>query len=290
MANMAPGGYTIIGSDKYTAGRCEVIYESPATTSLCSTWVQYGTTATSIPRIKVKTYRAGATASSCTSYDTIDDCGWPSTGNVWRVGSAASTDCIIQWGMWGNDECSVEYEWQGVAAKPMSAEEKKAYEEKRLKDRFSQIIQGRCAPNIAIRQNTKRQPLPIPADIREQRARETLRRVIGDQKYINFIKHGFISVKGRSGLVYQIFTGHGITHVFNQGNLVDRLCVVLQGSFPPTDSLIMRYLLILNNEQQFRSLAIKHSISGYERSRQENGPAEIKPLAEIFKELKSKVA
>jgi len=282
----------IIGSDKYTVGSCEVTYESPATTSLGSTWVQYGTATTAIPRIKVKAYRAGAAYAS-TSYKIIDEstnCGWPSTGNVWRVGSAASTACTIQWGMWGDDECSVEYEWQGVAAKPMSAEEKKAYEEKRLKDRFSQIIQGRCAPNIAIRQNTKRQPLPIPADIREQRARETLRRVIGDQKYINFIKHGFISVKGRSGLVYQIFTGHGITHVFDQGNLVDRLCVVLQGSFPPTDSLIMRYLLILNNEQQFRSLAIKHSISGYERSRQDSGPAEIKPLAEIFKELKSKVA
>jgi len=277
---MATSGYLILGNNKYTVGSCEITYDcNPAATSSCNSWVNYDYgTGTASPRIKVKAYRADP---------------W-STGNVYRVASTATTACTIQlnnWG-WSDNDCSVEYEyeWYGVAAKPMSAEEKKAYEEKRLKERFSQIIQGRCAPNIAIRQNTKRQPLPLPADIREQRARETLRRVIGDQKYVNFIKHGFISVKGRSGLVYQIFTGQGITHVFDQGNLVERLCVVLQGSFPPTDSLIMRYLLILNNEQQFRSLAIKHSISGYERSRQVNGPAEIKPLAELFKELKSKVA
>jgi len=286
---MALGGYMAIGGNAYK--NCEVTYEYPDVTSTCSTWVEYGTGTMTTPRIKIKAYRAG-TASSCMTYDSwegVSDVYGP-TKNIWKVSSAASTACTIQWGMWGYDEYTVECEWQGGIVKPMSAEEKKAYEEKRLKERFSQIIQGRCAPNVIIRQNTKRQPLPIPADIREQRARETLRRVIGDQKYINFIKHGFISVKGRSGFVYQIFTGHGITHVFDQGNLVERLCVVLQGSFPPTDSLIMRYLLILNNEQQFRSLAIKHSISGYERSRQDNGPVAIKPLAEIFKELKSKVA
>lgn len=288
----------MIYDNRYTS--CDITYESPtaATTSAGCTWVNYGTNAATSSRIKIKAYQSTGTSTSA-SYKIIEDinCGYPSSYKIiednylstgWRVGSAAITSCDIQLGRWG-DECTVEYEWQGIP-RPMSAEEKKAHEERQLKDRFSKIIQGRCAPNIAVRQNTKRQALPMPADIREQRARETLRRVIGDQKYINFIKHGFISVKGRSGLVYQIFTGHGITHVFNQGNLIERLCVVLQGSFPPTDSLIMRYLLILNNEQQFRSLAIKHSISGYERSRQDNGPATDKSLAEIFKELKSKVA
>lgn len=287
---MVTGEYMKIGNDIYTVDNCEISYDYPSTASTiygsnCSNYKTVGTNS----KFKIKAYR---TSASCgTLYNEYDEC---STNNIWKLESAStSTACTFNTIKWGIDGCSVEYEygygWQKIAD-PRSAEEIKAQKEKHFKDRFSQIIQDRCAPNINVRQNTKRKPLPIPADIREQRARQTLRRVIGDQKYLSFIKHGFISVKARSGLVYQIFTGHGITHVFNQGTLAERLCVILQGNFPPTDSLIMRYLLILNNEQQFRSLAIKHSISGHERSHQINGPAVVKPLAEIFKELKSKVA
>lgn len=172
--------------------------------------------------------------------------------------------------------------------KPLSPEEQKAYNEKRLRDRFQRIIKERCAPNIIVR-NSKRQPLPMPADIREQRARDTLRRVIGDNKFGNFIKHGFISIKARSGLVYQIFPGHGFTNVYNQGQMVECLCVILRGDFPPTDSLIMRYLLILNNEQQFRSYANKQSVHQPIRSHL-TGEVDTKSLTEIFRDLKKKIA
>ncbi len=153
-----------------------------------------------------------------------------------------------------------------------------------LKEHISKIIKSRCSPLVI----TKRKSMNFSNDIREQRARETLKRIIGPQKFIGFIKHGFISAKGKSGLVYQIFPGSGITHVFEKGTLIERLCVVLKGNFPPTDSLIMRFLLILNNEQQFRSLSIKHSV--YKECSHQNGPVETKPLAEIFNLLKNKVA
>ena len=257
-------------------------------------------TATVSAKIKVRSSYGGTTGmfAKCYDYGTGDS-SWIKLENGWDNFAEPCSTAVTEWA-WatgdGEHECTISYR-QGVInngfiyAKPLSPEEQKIANEKMFKRRIHEIIQSRCSPNIIVRNNTKRQPLPMPADIREQRARETLRRVIGDNKFTNFIRHGFISVKSRSGLVYQIFTGHGITHVFNQGNLVERLCVVLQGNFPPTDSLIMRYLLILNNEQQFRSLAVKHSISGYERSHQQNGPvAEIQPLAEIFKELKRKVA
>ena len=123
----------------------------------------------------------------------------------------------------------------------------------------------------------------MPADIREQRARETLKRVVGDIKFSNFLRNGFISVKAKSGLIYQIFPGHGITSIYDQGKMTERLCVVLQGDFPPTDSLIMRYLLILNNEQQFRSLAIKHSVHSQPIA---IAKQEVKSLSEIYKDLK----
>lgn len=203
---------------------------------------------------------------------------------------------VSEWA-WADDNsthaCTTAYKYAFIRngyiyQKPMSPEDKKLHDEKMLKQRFQQIIRKRCAPNIIVK-NSKRQPLPMPADIREQRARDTLRRVIGDNKFGNFRKHGFISIKARSGLVYQIFPGHGFTNVYNQGQMVECLCVVLRGDFPPTDSLIMRYLLILNNEQQFRSYANKQLVDQSIRSRL-HGEVDTKSLTEIFRDLKKKIA
>lgn len=147
-------------------------------------------------------------------------------------------------------------------------------------NRLREILMLRQAP-MAI---TNRNPLRIAADIREERARETLRRVLGESKFRSYVSNGFVSVKAKSGLIYQIFPGHGISKVYDRGKMVERLCVVLRGNFPPTDSLIMRYLMILNNEAQFRGFAISHSVN----QRVEN-PRKIdqRPLTEIFREFKS---
>ncbi len=152
--------------------------------------------------------------------------------------------------------------------------------------RLRKMIASRQAPMVITASKT-RNPLKVAADIREERARETLRRVLGEEKFRNYVSNGFVSVKARSGLVYQIFPGHGITCVYDRGKMVDRLCVVLNGSFPPTDSLIMRYLMILNNEQQFRGYAIKHSVN---QVPQQTVKIDTRPLTEIFRELKKGVA
>jgi hypothetical protein len=90
-------------------------------------------------------------------------------------------------------------------------------------------------------------------------------------------------VIAKSGLIYQIFPGHDFTKVYNRGIMVDRYCVVLQGGFPPTDSLIMRYLLILNNEEMFKSYAVKHgAVQPHEIEMQDDN----RSLLEIFKEYK----
>jgi hypothetical protein len=122
----------------------------------------------------------------------------------------------------------------------------------------------------------------LPSDHREVAARETLRRVIGGDKFRRFLRHGHVSVRAKSGLVYQIFPGHGITKVFRDGELVERLCVVMNGNFPPTDELIMRFLLILNDEADFRSHAISHAV--YQEKAQ---PApDSRNLVEAFKKFK----
>lgn len=148
-------------------------------------------------------------------------------------------------------------------------------------DRIRKIIAERCAPNFI----RDRKALDHAPDIREIRARQTLRRVIGEDKFRDFIRKGFITVRGKSGKTYQIFPGHGITSVYVGGKMLERLCVVLSGNFPPTDSLIMRYLLILNNEDQFRSLA---NVSGpsvpYKALPKE---PDKRTLVEIFKAFKN---
>lgn len=122
-------------------------------------------------------------------------------------------------------------------------------------DRLREIIRERMAPAVVGKRGLKK-----PEDIREERARETLCRVIGLRNFQDYVKKGFVVIQGKSGLRYQIFPGHGITNVYRQGEMVERLCVVLRGDFPPTDSLIMRYLLILNDEDKFRGYAIKHQV------------------------------
>lgn len=124
------------------------------------------------------------------------------------------------------------------------------------RDTLADIIRSRMAPAAHIR--TGRRPIQPTEEARELRARETLRRVVGDDSYRNFLLNGFISVKSRrSGRVYVVYPGHGTTKVFKDGKFLERLCVVIPGAFPPTDSLITRYLMILNNEEHFRSLANK---------------------------------
>lgn len=152
------------------------------------------------------------------------------------------------------------------------------------RERLKEMLMARRAPLFIPSLN--RRPMRSPEDIREERARATLRRVIGDDKFRKFLCCGFVSVRAKSGLVYQIFPGHGITAVYDQGKQVERLCVVLQGKFPPTDSLITRFLLILNNEEQFRSLGIKHGVHTRTPARVRSLDTE-RSLVEIYAELKA---
>ncbi len=150
-------------------------------------------------------------------------------------------------------------------------------------DRMRQMIRDRMAP--AIHRGRKRNSMSIAMDIREERARQTVRRIIGEQAYKKFIRDGFITVVPKSGLTYRIFPGHGMTEVYDRGIMVDKLCVVLQGNFPPTDSLLMRYLLILNDEGGFSKYAVKHYVS---QSTKLVFPTvtDVKPLTDAWEKLK----
>jgi archaellum component FlaF (FlaF/FlaG flagellin family) len=143
------------------------------------------------------------------------------------------------------------------------------------------IIAARQSPIVII----ARESVAATMDERETRARETLARMLGQDKFRAFLKNGFMSARAKSGKVYQIFPGHGITCVYENGKMIERLCVVMQGGFPPTDSVIMRYLLIMNNEAEFREMSIPHSVSTRKRFEIREAK-EDRPLPEVFAELK----
>lgn len=152
------------------------------------------------------------------------------------------------------------------------------------RERLMEMLQQRSAPRIVV----ARQPIVAPRDVREERARETLRLCLGEDVFRLFLKNGFVSVRAKSGLVYQIFPGHGITCVYKNGQMIERLCVVFRGDFPPADSLVMRFLLILNDEEEFRSHAVKHGV--IEPKRTQLLGVDSRSLTEAFREFKAKVA
>jgi hypothetical protein len=185
------------------------------------------------------------------------------TYNEWGGAGTTSWGQVIKYYYYG-DSC-----WAG--AKPVSAQ-----------DKLREIIKERMAPRIHVSRSLDR-----AADEREIAARQTLARVLGDDGYCGFLKNGFVTVRGKSGLTYQIFPGHKMTNVYNHGKFVEKLCVVMDGNFPPTDELIMRYLLILNDENEFRKYAIVHHSAPNKRMSTSTHQGS---LSEILKTLKVKKA
>lgn len=163
------------------------------------------------------------------------------------------------------------YVYECKPSKPMSAIE-----------RMVAIIKGRV--KISITMPSRRRPIGLPRTEKERRARETLALVIGDLKYRKYLKTSMVSVQAKSGKVYVICPGHDFTSVFYGGQQVQQLCVVLKGNFPPTDSVIVRYLMILNNEQQFRDLAIGQG--NHKDQRFEIKQPESKNLIQIYQSMK----
>lgn len=151
---------------------------------------------------------------------------------------------------------------------------------------LKQIIRERYAPAV---HTGRYRSVRKTEDVPERRARETLRKIIGEEKYRLFLKKGYVCATNRkSGNTYQLFPGYQKTKLFQNNKHVDTLCVVLRGDFPPTDSLIVRYLMVLNNEAEFLKLAIRSG--GPSQSFQSNRKTDERPLPEIYQLFKEETA
>ncbi len=270
------------GTAKYTFAKGSTTmtnwYSENATNTYatCNEWtVQAAVTAassTAMRRLEARWATCGGEQGTVAYGWTTDDeepCYGTSTANIWYDCEATTAGVT-----WHNTAANIRKAFRHVE------EEIKVDPNKKLQE----IIASRRAPAVIIPGHRK--PPEMPRDIREERARSTLRRVVGDDKFRAFQARGFISVKGKDGYNYQLFPGHGITHVFDQGKLIEKLCVVFPGRFTPTDSLIMRYLMILNDPKGFWAKAIKHGNQDY-RGKFEIKPVDNRNLSEILRELKA---
>jgi hypothetical protein len=245
----------MISYDDYVTGGGSTLWTPADSTADPYTYgVDYGNTSASTSTSAVIHYKDWVNATTTTST------GW----EVYRTGMTAATNAVTA-STWG-DLTNLKIQWSRIKPNPA--------------DRLRSMIRDRMGPAIHVKSKTMRHTT-CPKEIR---ARETLKRVLGEDKFRSFLKRGHISVRAKSGLVYQIFPGHGMTRVYDNGQWMETLCVVLQGGFPPTDSLIMRYLLILNDERDFRKHAISHSVGRRNSSVEE---VSLLPLPELFKQLKA---
>ena len=188
---------------------------------------------------------------------------------------------ISSWASAINDYCTYKNMWRNASGYGYDCRDWAPVPPLPLSDRFRQILQSRQTPRFI----TSRTPIKAASEERELRARQTLRKVLGDDGFQRFLRNGFVSVRANSGKVYQIYPGHGMTIVYDRGTPVEKLCVILRGDFTPTDSLITRYVMILHDEASFRVLA--NVFSAPARQIATLKQLDTRPLMQIFQSLKS---
>jgi len=181
----------------------------------------------------------GPRADSTTSSDSTDGFRW--------YGSISATDSYL----WHSDGTVTELWPKGTYPGGLMWEAAP----KSQRDMIRDALRRQWAPTII----SSRTYIRTPEDEREDRARRTLRRIVGEKQFLMFLKNGFVTAHNKkSGYTYQIFHRGHLTHVYKNGKCVERLCVYLKGNFPATDFVITMYLMALNNDDRIWEIGIKH--------------------------------
>jgi len=165
------------------------------------------------------------------------------TNYTWDTSITAAATTSNQY-IWVADDTSdyitIDYDYSGSLNVKLTSLSPEEIKRQQIKER----LRNNLSPQILV----KRFGLGTAGKPSEARAREALLELIGDQRFRRYLKHGFISIRGKSGRVYQVFPGHKMTKVWENGKHIEDLCVMLvYSSLPPSDSVIMRMLMILDS-------------------------------------------
>lgn len=143
------------------------------------------------------------------------------------------------------------------------------FAKKELKKRVQSFIRK----NLNVSKEVKRTPLPkIPLTEKqaaEVKARETLRDMITESEWRRYLTNGFVMVKGKSGLFYQIFSTHSKRiNVFHNNEHIESICIHTDQECPPSDHVINMKVLIELDEEAVRKGGNISKV--YSQNQQEN--------------------
>jgi hypothetical protein len=92
----------------------------------------------------------------------------------------------------------------------------------------------------------------------EAKARGLLREMVGNEQFRNYVRKGFVTVKGASGIIYKV-SQDGIRSYARTPaggyKQFEHICVVFRQALPPTDAVAMRLLLLRYDEFAMRARA-----------------------------------
>lgn len=130
---------------------------------------------------------------------------------------------------------------------------------------FQNRIRQQLVPNIIANRSGIGRELETAE---ERRARALLQEMISPKEYRNYLRTGFLTVHGRSGMIYRVSGLHKMMRCYVRGpdgkyKAVEDLCIIFKSDFnslPYTDWVLMRKILIENDEFGMRKIAISHKI------------------------------
>lgn len=125
----------------------------------------------------------------------------------------------------------------------------------RKRRQFRDAIKQKMAPAIINHLGDRPRSLAPGADFGDASKNEIvalhlLRSMVDADVFKKYLKHGFITIKGPSGLTYQIQRKSHIVKVWNNGTLLSTLCVYVDNTYgiPPTDDVVAKMLICQNDE------------------------------------------
>lgn len=125
-----------------------------------------------------------------------------------------------------------------------------------------QVFERRRKPRYSIPRRNRTSLRPGAEN--EEKARRLLQRLIGFRRFARYIRDGFVAHKGKSGRIFQVYPGHTHMKVWEQGEHIESWCLCIKdGKVPPTDSVVMRLLMLEHSEDQYRELS---NVSNHRRN------------------------
>jgi len=123
------------------------------------------------------------------------------------------------------------------------------------RDAFIRHIKNKQAPAIINHRGDRPRSLGTGARFDDAQPNELvalqlLRSMVDRDVFKKYLKYGFITVDGPSGLTYQVQRKSHIVKVWKQGTLVSTLCIYVKDQhIPPTDDVVAKMLMCLYSEK-----------------------------------------